>query len=145
MLVDSKQQQLKPQEILKTALEETESPHDAPYAVASITKEIQDPNTNTLLIGNTMFIVNRSPSNEKYAMFRALNADTAANYLENSKEFIRRMKEYGFTVLVSRFKDSTILNLFKAISQNPPFPGMGYMAQKTKNGGYQATINMGEA
>jgi hypothetical protein len=92
-----------------------------------------------------MFIVNKSPSNEKYAMFRALNADTAANYLENSKEFVRRMKDSGFTVIVTRFKDSTLVNLFKAISKNPPFPNMGYVVQRLKSGGYQATINMGGA
>jgi hypothetical protein len=144
MLVDSKQQQLKPQEILKTALEETESPHDLPYAVASITREIQAPETIYFLIGNTLFIVNKSPSDKKHAFFRALNADVAANYLENSKEFVRRMKDSGFTVVVTRFKDSTLVNLFKAISKNPPFPNMGYVVQRLKSGGYQATINMGE-
>lgn len=145
MLTNSKTQQLKPQDILKTALTLTESPHDLPYAVAAITKELKAPETISFVIGNTLFIVNKSTTNKKHAMFRALNADIPPNYLQNSKDFIKEMKNANFTVLVSRFNNRTILNIFKAISKNPPFPKMGYIVQRLRKGGYQATINMGEA
>jgi hypothetical protein len=54
------------------------------------------------------------------------------------------MSKLGFTVLVTNFKDKTLINLFKAVSRNPPFPNMGYMIQQLKGGGYQATISMGD-
>jgi hypothetical protein len=76
-------------------------------------------------------------------MFRALNADTAQNYLENSKKFIKEAKKLKIKVLVSQFKSSSILNIFRMIAKNPPFKGMGFSASRTSDGGYQAVVNMG--
>jgi hypothetical protein len=76
-------------------------------------------------------------------MFRALNADTPANYLQNSLEFIKAAGLAGFSILVSQFKDPALLQLFKYISRKPPFPGMGYSVQKMRDGGYQVTVNLG--
>ena len=36
-----------------------------------------------------------------------------------------------------------ILHIFKYISRKPPFPGMGYIVQRTESGGYQVTLNLG--
>jgi hypothetical protein len=72
-----------------------------------------------------------------------LNADTPANYLQNSLEFIKAVGLAGFSVLVTQFYDSSLLNIFKYIAKKPPFPGMGYAVQETGDGGYRVTINLG--
>lgn len=143
MLVDSKHKHLTMQEIIKVALHQTESEHSFKIAFLAIIKELTLPNAKPIRIGNTLFIVHPSPKNSAHAMFRALNADTAANYLENSKKFVKEAKKSKFKVLVSQFKSPSILQIFKIIAKNPPFKGMGFIAQKTTDGGYQATINMG--
>jgi hypothetical protein len=48
----------------------------------------------------------------------------------------------GFDTLVSEFEDPTIMNIFKAISRNPPQEGMGYRAEKTSNG-FRVTVKLG--
>jgi hypothetical protein len=91
--------------------------------------------------GNTLFIVHKSPQNPKQAFFRALNADTAANYLENSREFIDQMKKQKYETLVSQFKDPSILSIFKAIARTSDLKQMGYKAIKSGDT-YQATIQL---
>jgi hypothetical protein len=144
MLVNSKNKHLNMQEIIKIALRQTESEHSFKVAFLAIIKELTLPNAKPIRIGNTLFIVHSSPKDPAHAMFRALNADTAINYLENSKKFIKEAKKMKIKVLVSQFKSSSILNIFKMISKNPPFKGMGFSASKTSDGGYQAVINMGD-
>jgi hypothetical protein len=48
----------------------------------------------------------------------------------------------GFDILVSDFQDPTIMNLFKGISRNPPREGMGYRAERAKDG-FRVTVKLG--
>jgi hypothetical protein len=77
-----------------------------------------------------------------YGWFRALNADTAKNFLENSRVFADSAYKVGFDVVVTNFTDPTILNIFKMISKNPVRDGMGYAVQKAQNG-YRVTLVLG--
>lgn len=142
MLVDSKNKQLGEQAILMVAAQETKSPHPASAIYAAIVKEMNMPGTTTVREGNTLFVVHNAEG--RVGVFRALNADTARNYLENSYAFIQAAYKMGFDVLVSDFDDPTIMNIFKAISRNPPQEGMGYRAEKTSTG-FRVTVKLGPA
>jgi hypothetical protein len=48
----------------------------------------------------------------------------------------------GFDIMQTEFEDPTIINVFKAISRNPPQEGMGYKAEKTTKG-YRVTLKLG--
>ena len=144
MLVDSKKEKLEPIDIIKTALAETKSQYNVQQGVAAILAEAHTPNTMVIREGNTLFMVNYDPQDKSRGMFRALNADTARNYLDNSREFIKAMGMAGFQTLVVQFQDPTIMNIFKFIYRDPPFTGMGYAVQHDKAKDlYQVTINMG--
>jgi hypothetical protein len=45
--------------------------------------------------------------------------------------------------LYSQFDNPTVLNIFKAISRNPPFPGMGYEVQK-EDDDFFVTLRLGK-
>jgi len=141
MLVDSKKKQLNTTEIIKTALAEIKEPLPLQQAFLNIMKELTSPTAWAGKSGNTLFIVHKSPQNPKQGFFRALNADTAANYLENSREFIDQMKKQKYETLVSQFKDPAILNIFKAIARTSDPKEMGYKAIKSGDT-YQATIQL---
>jgi hypothetical protein len=145
MMVNSKQKMLDPIEIIRIALENTKSQYTTEEGIAAIIAETRTPNAIAMREGNTLFLIHYDPKRKDHGMFRALNADTAANYLRNSVMFIKAAGLAGFKVLVSQFKDPTILNIFKSISRNPPFPGMGYSVQRTEDNGYQVTVNLGHA
>jgi hypothetical protein len=140
MLVDSKKKQLSQEAILMIAAQETKSPHPASTIYAAMVKEMNMPGTSLVRDGNTLFVIHVGEG--RTGVFRALNADTARNYLENSYAFIQGAYKMGFDVLVSEFEDPTIFNIFKAISRNPPQEGMGYRAERTKKG-FRVTVKLG--
>ena len=140
MLVDSKNKKLGEQAIMMIAAQETKSPHPASTVYAAMVKEMNLPGTSTVREGNTLFVVHKAGG--RVGVFRALNADTARNYLESSYAFIQGAYKMGFDTLVSEFEDPTIMNIFKAISRNPPQEGMGYKAERTKTG-FRVTVKLG--
>jgi hypothetical protein len=140
MLVDSKKKQLGEQAIMMIAAQETKSPHPASAIYAAMVKEMNMPGVTVVREGNTLFVVHVAEG--RVGFFRALNADTARNYLESSYAFIQGAYKMGFDTLVSDFEDPTIMNIFKAISRNPPQEGMGYRAERTKRG-FRVTVKLG--
>ena len=140
MLVDSKKKQLNTTEIIKTALTEIKDPHPLQVTFLAIMKELTSPTAWSGKAGNTLFIVHKSPSNPKQGVFRALNADTASNYVDNSREFLKQMQKYKYETLVTQFKDPAILNIFKIIGKPKP-KGMGYKAIKSGDT-YQVTLQL---
>jgi hypothetical protein len=143
MLVDSKHEELSNEEIIRIAAEETQSQYSPEQVLAAIMAEAHAPDTLAIRQGNTLFLLHRAPKKPHVGVFRALNADTPTNYLENSIMFIQACKSMGFKTVVSQFEDPSILNIFKYISRNPPFAGMGYQVQRTADGGFQASVNLG--
>jgi len=143
MPVDSKQQMLSVEEIVNVAVQETDTGVQPELAYASIVKEFQDPNGTFLRYGNTIFIIHGSQKTPGTGTFRALNADTAQNFLESSYKFIDAAYNKGYWLLVTKFKDQSLLNIFRMISKNPPREGMGYAVKRTEDGQYQVNLTLG--
>jgi hypothetical protein len=142
MLTDSKKKELSVESILMIAAQNTKSRYSAQQVYASLVKEMNLEGTSVYREGNTLFIMHHAKG--RIGIFRALNADTARNYLDNSYTFIQDAYKMGFDILVSDFEDPTIMNIFKGISRNPPQEGMGYRAEKTKRG-FRVTVKLGPA
>ena len=142
MLVDSKKKELSSEAILMIAAQQTKSKYSAEQVYASLVKEMNMEGTSTYREGNTVFLMHHAKG--RVGIFRALNADTARNYLDNSYTFIQDAYKMGFDILVSDFEDPTIMNIFKGISRNPPQEGMGYRAERTQNG-FRVTVKLGPA
>ena len=148
MLVDSKKKMLDPSEIILEATKQTKSKYSPDQVLAAVTAEAHDAGAILMRQGNSLFIVH--PGKNRTAVFRALNADTAQNYLENSVQYAKALYMAGFDVMVTEFEDPTLLNIFKYVQKNrakvnPDVDGkptMGYAVQKTKDG-YRVTTVLG--
>ena len=141
-MVDSKTKKLDPATIVATALQNTKSEYPPQVAMPAVMAEMGQPNTEVKQLGNTLFILHTGKGDQ--AFFKALNADTARNFVESSREFVTyARKKRGLKLLVTEFKDPAISTLFKAISKNPPMPGMGYKEYKTTSGGRRIVLNLG--
>ena len=140
MLTDSKKKKLSSDAVLMIAAQQTKSKYSAEQVYAALVKEMNMEGTSTYREGNTVFLMHHVKG--RIGFFRALNADTARNYLDNSYQFIQDAYKMGFDILVSDFEDPTIFNIFKAISRNPPQEGMGYRAERTKKG-FRVTVKLG--
>ena len=141
-MVDSNQQQLSSEQIIEIAAANTKTDRPMKQVKEMLTIEFSMPNVWKMQSGNTIFVVHKT-NKPGAGFFRALNADTAVNFLQNSRVFADAAYKVGFDVLVTQFNDTSLLGLFKMISRNPVREGMGYAAQKLKDGGMQVTLVLG--
>lgn len=140
-MVDSQQQELSPEDIVAIAALNTDAGIDRQQAIQMINAELQMEDTLFIRQGNTLFIMHKAAP--RVGWFRALNADTANNYLENSVEFIRACYKMGFDTVASTFEDPAIIAIFRYISKNPPNPDMGYEIEVMDDGSFLGTIKTG--
>jgi hypothetical protein len=139
-LVDSNKILLSEDEIIQKAVMNIRSPYSYDQVYKSIAAELEEPGTQFLRQGNTLFIVHYD--GDRQGIFRALNADTAYNYLQNSIVFVKAAYTMGYDVLITEFYDPTIANIFEIISKNPPNPDMGYNIKQSTDG-WIGTIALG--
>lgn len=143
--VDSKKQELNANQIVTIAAQNTKSPYSAQTVLGLFLKETQAPNTLMMRYGNTLYVIHPGREKKSVGTFRALNADTAQNFLESGYQFVNDAYEKGFDVLQTTFQDESILNIFRTISKNPPREGMGYAVRRTQNKGFTVTLKLGLA
>jgi len=142
-LIDSRQQLLDLGELLKVSAEDTKSEYPMEFVYASFVKEVQMPDSKFFRYGNTIYVVQRFPRDPRKGMFRALNADTAANFLASAYAFVVDAYKAGFDTLVTQFSNQSLLNIFRQVMKNPPNPGMGYSVATLEDGQYQVTVQLG--
>jgi hypothetical protein len=136
-MVDSQQQELGTDMIVKIAAENTRSQYPFEKVYMLFVAELGMPDARLYKFGNTVFVVHPSEEKPSFGVFRALNADIAQNYLNNSKQFIDQAIEDGFTGLQTTFSDPSILNIFQMIAreeQQAQNPSMGYQVLKNADG-----------
>lgn len=146
-MVDSNQQQLPTDQIVKIAAENTRSPYAFKEVYLTFVSELGMQGAVVYRFGNTIFIIHRSDSRPEYGMFRALNADTAQNFVENGKKFVDQAVADGFKGLKTQFSDPSVLNVFKIIGREEQAlqnPQMGYTVAKTQDNQIQVTLVLGE-
>jgi len=140
-MVDSREQELSPEDIIGIAAMNTDSSVMQGDAVSGVNAELQMDDTLFIRQGNTLFIIHKSAPG--IGWFRAINADTAMNYVQNGIEFIKACYKMGFDTVATKFTDPTILSVFRAIAKNPPNPEMGYNVRRTAKGEFFVTVKTG--
>lgn len=143
MLVDSQTKQLTVPEIIAIATKETQSEYTPAAVLASVYEELKQPETYSIIEGNTLFVIHKGEG--RNGMFRALNADVPANYLNNCLVFAGAAYKLGFDSLITQFKDPSLLNIFRFVEKNRQKvnPDMGFLAQQGENGDYIVTVKLG--
>lgn len=141
-MVNSKDKELNSAEIIMIALENTKSEYPLKVVYPAIITEMTQPNADVKQIGNTIFVLHRA--DEDQAFFKALNADTANNFVENSKKYVvYAKKELGLKILVTEFQGAEINTLFHVISKKPPMPNMGFQEYKVSPSVNRIVLNLG--
>ena len=115
--VDSNEKQLSTPEIITlVAAENTAVPLAA--ALMAIVKEGTMPNTEVKQYGNTVFITHFSKDRD-LAIGRALNKDTARNFIDNGAEYFTDLVQNGTRKFVAQFKQKSFALAFKALEKRP--------------------------
>ena len=141
-MVNSKDKELNSAEIIMIALENTKSEYPLKVVYPAIITEMTQPNADVKQIGNTIFVLHRA--DEDQAFFKALNADTANNFVESSKKYVvYAKKDLGLKILVTEFEDPAISTLFHVIAKNPPMQNMGFQEYKVSPSVNRIVLNLG--
>jgi hypothetical protein len=131
-------------QLLQAAAENTQSEYPVEMVFAAFTKEAQMPNSKFLRYGNTIFIIHGDLTRAGVGSFRALNADTAQNFLQASYQFVIDAYKAGYYMLVTKFRDQNLINIFKIIQRSPPNPGMGFDVKTGVDGQYVVRLMVGD-
>lgn len=146
-ITNSKKEQLGMPEVITHALANEARANRLPEgvsfqaAILAVTKELTMQSAEHKQIGNTVFIAHYSDDRKEVYM-RALNVDTARNYLDNSIEYTKYLAKQGVERMVSDFKGDTVLHIFNAIAKDYIDAGWGMKVVRTDNGGYRAYVVM---
>ena len=138
--VDSKKDQLSIPEIITQAVYNTPVEGVPPYAaILSIIKEGTMPNAEVKQYGNTVFITHFSEDRD-LAVGRALNVDTAKNFIINGEEYFRDLVRGGTKKFVAQFKQRSFATAFMAFKRKPITTDMKMWMEDTDDGGTQVRI-----
>lgn len=141
-MVDSRQKDLNPFEIVTIAVQHMGNEYPLDVALPAIVTEMSQENAETQKIGNTLFVVLMGDNGQGF--FKAYNADIPPNFVQNSKQFcIWAKEELGMHMLVTEFKGKQISQLFHVIARNPPMEDMGFKEYRTEDGGSRIVLNLG--
>jgi len=108
-------------------------------ALLVIAREGAMPNCDVTQIGNTVFISHFDDSRVEVA-FRALNADTARNYVDNIVEYLQRLVSSGVRRMTCDFADPKIMQVIKTITRRPDFSRWGVRVYPLTTGEMRAYI-----
>lgn len=141
-MVDSNQKQLDLLSIIQIATENQGNDGlDLRQRAMAITAELLLPETDYMRYGNTLFIINRGEGRDGY--MRALNADTAQNFIESCKRFADAAYYMGYDNLITEFQEPSFAQIFRIIASNPPRDEMGYELQDGEEGTYRVIFSLG--
>ena len=148
MPVNSNEQELSIPEILVYALKEQNVPENmvAP-SILALVKEGSMEETDVRNYGNTVFISHFKEKDGVKAVFgRALNADTARNYMQNGEEYFRYLLDEKVDYFVSIYNDPRVGIIFKYIQRPEVQARVGGKAtveiKQTKKGVFGATVKL---
>lgn len=137
-ITNSKDKQLEISEVIAAALGDLYKrrmlPDGIPLyaAIMATIAEGTQPNVEVTQLGNTVFFAYYS-KDRKEVYIKALNVDTARNYLNNSIEFTKGLKAAGVERLVADTYDKAIEQLFDAIARTPMAKNWGMKVMESDN------------
>ena len=148
MLVDSKQKELQPQEIVMKDAQQPNSQYSPDQALAAVLAESRLPSAILMQEGNTLFVIHKCP--DRIALARIINADTEQNYLENSMLCFKAMYAAGIDTVVFDLKNKDDIRVFKYMESHRDKinkdkdgePTVGYV-MNPKGDGYRVTAVIG--
>lgn len=139
-MIDSRQKMLTPPEIASIHMKNTGESRPPQAILLAIGQELSDPSVVHFQIGNTLFIFHRTEGGGGFA--RALNADTAQNYANNTKQALQHAKDNGFNRIAILFKGDEVMRLLQSVERSQAIRGMSIKFTRTGGDGIRADVTL---
>ena len=145
-VVDSKERPLPAPTVITTALGELDLGGITPAAaMAGIAKEMTMKDTDMVQIGNTVFIGHLGKGENKDLMWgRALNIDTAQNFVANGLKYFTHMQKIGVKRYVSDYDGAIYDSAFKAWKRYADKLDTKIAVGRKATGGSRAYVTLGK-
>lgn len=117
--VDSKERQMSiPEIVVQATASQSKVDISLQAALLGFVKEGSMPDTEVKQYGNTVFITHFSKDRD-LAVGRALNMDTAKNFIPNGEEYFRDLVRNGTKKFVAQFSQKSYAMAFAALKRRP--------------------------
>tara|TARA_R110000744_G_scaffold29161_1_gene69865 strand:+ start:2716 stop:3063 length:348 start_codon:yes stop_codon:yes gene_type:complete len=108
-----------------------------------IAKEGSLENADMTQFGNTVFLGHTGTTSTTKMIGRALNVDTARNFVANVLEYIRYLQDKGITHYATQISDDKLLGVFKIVKKKLEAKDSAVRILPTKSGGHAMFVNLG--
>lgn len=145
-VIDSKTRELAPPEIILEALKGSDLDGLTPQVAAiAIMRELGMPDIDAVQFGNTVFIGHRGKGEEKDLMWgRALNVDTAQNFVANGLQYLGHLQEIGVKRYVADYEGDELDNAFRAWKRYADRVDTKVAVGRLEDGSSRAFITLGK-
>jgi len=117
-VIDSKEELVPESRVIVLSVDQLNTKHPLPTALAIIAKEGSMPSADTKQFGNTVFLTHRGVGeNQNKTVGRAFNIDTARNYINNVLVYLEYLRVGGITHYTTMFSGSEVFKLIKIIER----------------------------
>lgn len=113
--VDSTKKLLEPPQIILQFAHQYPGNHPVQAVVAAISDELNMPDADAIQFGNTVFISHYTEGDQDAVLMRAMNVDTAENYVDNTENYVVYAYGRGVKTIVTVFNDPAIESLIKTV------------------------------
>lgn len=114
--IDSTQNLLDPPQILIEFLQRYDAGVPMQAALLGLAQELGMDDAESIQFGNTAFI-SHYDEDESLVFMRALNVDTAANFIDNIENYVSYVYRRGIKTIVTNYSDAAITSAIKAVHQ----------------------------
>ena len=102
-------------------------------------------NVDILQVGNTVFIGHRGKGKNKDLMWgRAINIDTAQNFINNGLRYLTHLQRIGIKRYVAEYKGDTLDNAFKVWKRYADKADTTVAVGRLSDGNSKAFITLGD-
>tara|TARA_R110000744_G_scaffold226757_1_gene345107 strand:+ start:74 stop:544 length:471 start_codon:yes stop_codon:yes gene_type:complete len=146
IVIDSKQEPLPAPTVISTALEGRDLGRLTPAAaLAGVAKELTMDSVDMLQVGNTVFIGHRGKGKNKDLMWgRAINVDTAQNFIANGLRYLTHLQKIGVKRYVTEYDGTALDSAFKMWKKYADRADTKIAVGRLSDGNSKAFITLGK-
>lgn len=144
-VIDSKTRELTPPEIILEALRDSDLDGLTPQvATIGILREFGVKGVDAVQFGNTVFIGHRGSKKNKDLMWgRALNVDTAQNFIANGLQYLGHLQKIGIKRYVADYEGDELDNVFRVWKRYADRVDTQVAVGRLEDGNSRAFITLG--
>lgn len=113
--IDSTKELLEPPHIMLQFAHQYSDEYPVQAVIAGLVQELNMQDAESIQFGNTVFITHHSEEEKGTVFMRAMNVDTAQNFVDNTENYVVYAYGRGVKTIVTAYDDPVITSVIKAV------------------------------